>query len=263
MTATAGERPARSGVAIPAVDALMARYRVRATATPAAIATTLALLVLDILSVAVEAALALAIEAGVIVRNQNDGREPYNFLRIGTEFGLWASIGYAKLAAAAGLLAVIARRTAESAYGALAAAFAILLADDALMVHERMGRLLASIIEVPFDVGVAASSLFEVLVFGVIGVAVLALLWTAWRRAGARHRANVAVLSAMVLAVGAFAVAIDFVDQIVDLYSRIGSKALGLIDDGGENMVVSLAVGFLLMVLARERRGSAAQNWAA
>lgn len=214
--------------------------------------TRFCLVVLTILLL-IDAASVLSDVTVTLLREWNRSLVPMwlHGLRLDTEYGLWANIGYAKLLCAFLLLADLFARTRLSSYGLLALIFLYLTLDDALLFHEGIGDFLASITDLSGFGTISQDHIGELVYLATVGPIVVATLVIANLLAPPVHRINIRIISMLVLGIGFFAVFIDFVDQIVAQFSRIGSKLMGLLDDGGENAAVSLAIAFLIMIRTR------------
>ncbi|MBM9593841.1 hypothetical protein [Roseitranquillus sediminis] len=153
---------------------------------------------------------------------------------------------YGKWAAAAVLLARAFRQTRIPLLLALAFMFAVLLADDMLMVHERLGAVLGAALDLDERIGLMrGQDLGEILVWGVLGTAVgLALawgfLWTERRHWGV-GAAFVGMLALLVLCGGvADMAAIAAIFALDGVPKAVVVGALHVIEDGGEMILASL-----------------------
>lgn len=136
-----------------------------------------------------------------------------------------------------------------------AAIFGYLLLDDALQLHERLGRLLTDLWSP--DVHQPDATLGEF-----VGVALPLLVCVVWawllqrepgRQARAEHRAIIALLALLAF----FGVVVDALHGLL-AYSTQPGDLVAIIEDGGEHIVVSLLVGLMFGLLVggnSHRRG--------
>jgi hypothetical protein len=145
--------------------------------------------------------------------------------------------GFLKLAGAIVILVRLAARTHERPIAAAAVALVIVLVDDAVGVHEVLGRAVVDVASIerapfglrPFDVG-------QLVVWCVLAVIVASVVTWGLRRGGARARAVLAVLATLLAVLGALAVGLDAVRAAL---SGGAERAAGYLEDGGEQLVIS------------------------
>lgn len=150
-------------------------------------------------------------------------------------------------------LGLAARRVGEPIYTALAAAFALALADNALALHERWGGMVAPLL--PLGPG-AAVPVGELSFFLAAGLVILLALGVGFRRSTARHRRLGLPFLGLLLALGGFAVLVDLVHAAVAGQRRAFDRLFGVVEDGGEMMVLSLACALAITLLAALRASS-------
>lgn len=160
-------------------------------------------------------------------------------LFVGGEWTLPEVIQYAKWATMALALRRLYGRFREPLYGVWAAAFAVMAIDDALALHERIGRAIAATLSTAIPPGV-----FELVPLGLAAAVVLAALWREDRRPGTGPDAR--RFSRMTLGLGllyaAFAVGVDAVEIV---YRQAGAGDLletqiRLLENGGELITATL-----------------------
>jgi len=174
-------------------------------------------------------------------------------LRLDTEYGLWATTGYLKLGFLTGVLFEIFWLRRDSAYLILTGIFAFMMLDDSLKLHERFGRLYGNFHVLPSFRGVDPTALGELVYFVILGIVIAVLLLLAVIRAKKAEKPTVLAISGFVLLIGFFAAGLDFLDVLVSNFSRVAMKVVSLTEDGGENIVVSLAIVFALGVIKARR----------
>lgn len=180
---------------------------------------------------------------------------------IHTDGGYPEIVQYVKCLVAAVLALVGAARRSPS-LAVWAAILAYIALDDMLRLHEQAAGIdvverLTAGRDVPQQV------LGELVVAGSIGLVTVSLVAIGWWAAcGAARRAHVDLLALIVL-FGAFSVLVDLVHGMVG--GSWAGMALGVLEDGGELVVLSLVVAYAvhlvsggapLSVLDRSRHGS-------
>jgi hypothetical protein len=172
--------------------------------------------------------------------------------------GGWAEVfGYVQQGAIALLLLVLAVLTRRLVFVPWAALFAFALADDSLRLHENKGAWLAEMLDrklwFPDSLlGLRANDLGEMIVWGLLAVAPLAAVALLHRRGDAwtrRAGVGLAVLTAAYVFFGAV------VDQfhVLFLDSWLGD-VVGTVEDGGELIVLSVVVVYVVGRIASARR---------
>ncbi len=208
-------------------------------------------LVLAVLLVADLLLIAASVEAQR--RGWSDGRYRQWLLR--TENGWPEQFAYAKEAASAGLLLLLWRRTSSGVFAAWAAVFACALVDDRLQVHERAGGWLARQLSLPEGVaGLRGQDLGELAVWGLLAVFPLVAVAVLHRRSPDPVRAASRGMAVVVAGYAFFGVVVDQLHSMT-----LGGpldRTLGILEDGGELVLLSVAVSYAgaLLVAARGRR---------
>jgi hypothetical protein len=184
-------------------------------------------------------------------RGWSDGRYRQWLLRV--EGGWPEQFGYAKEAGCAALLLLVRRRTREGVFAAWAAVFACALVDDRLQVHERAGRLLARHLPLPERfAGLREQDLGELAVWGLLGVLPLVAVVVLHRRSPGHVRAASRGMAVVVAGFVFFGVVVDQVHSMT-----LGGpldRGLGVLEDGGELVMLSVAVWYAGALLAAARR---------
>lgn len=138
-----------------------------------------------------------------------------------------------------------------------AAVFLLILIDDSFQLHEHIGSQLSGWLELPDYALIYGNDVGEVAVFAAMGLLALSIVGVLF---GQRDRAS-RLLSGryllIVLALGFFGVGIDVMHSVVSHLTYEGSVAsvlaqvFGVLEDGGEMLVASLAVALTLVPDAR------------
>jgi hypothetical protein len=143
-----------------------------------------------------------------------------------------------------------ARQRANYRYLAWSAIFFYVLLDDFLMLHERVGEVIVNMWQIEDRFGLRGQDFGELLVIGTAGLLLLPLLAGCFYTGDQRFRRDSLLLIAGFVIYAGFAIGVDMV-HILFLETSL-SSFFGLLEDGGELILISciLWVGFLM--LARE-----------
>ena len=160
--------------------------------------------------------------------------------------GGWAEyVGYAQQAAVAVALLALWRVTRHLVWIAYATVFLCALADDYLRLHERKGAWLAEKLALPEGVaGLRADDLGEMLVWGLLAAAPVAAAFLLHWRSDAWNRGASLGMAGFVAAYVFFGAVLDQV-HVLFLGSWVGD-VLGTVEDGGELLVLSATLGYVL-----------------
>lgn len=165
-------------------------------------------------------------------------------LYINLEFGLGESFQYAKFLTVVVVMVVLARRLHRAGPALWGLVFLYLAADDALAIHEAVGRALAG----RWDLAEGAI-VSQVAAGLVVGLAVLILATLAYRVSGLRRRVS-AVFGVGLIGLGLFGVGVDGIHGLPAVAdNRWLNVGVRLIEEGGEMLVASFLVAFALLVV--------------
>ena len=157
-------------------------------------------------------------------------------------------------------LVICARRAAAPLYAALAAAFALAMADNVLGLHESSGEALAPALAAAGALFEAApQALGELAFFSMAGMSILAVLRAGFRHSRGVHRRLGIAFLLLLAALGAFAVGLDLLHAAVGGERRAVDRLFGAVEDGGELVVLSLAAALstgLVALLPRRPRAT-------
>jgi hypothetical protein len=144
--------------------------------------------------------------------------------------------------------------------------FAMILADDSLQLHEKLGAAIASWSDLPSSTYFYGDDLGELLAFLVMGFVAVALTASLFTRHGASARAISLRYGMVIVALGGFGVGIDALHQVVSHLAEgtsvatLLSQLFGLLEEGGEMMVASFAAAMTIageLGASEDVRGSA------
>jgi hypothetical protein len=160
-------------------------------------------------------------------------------------------LGYLKLTLAAAFLLSVWNRTRVGVYRAWAVIFLALVADDALLLHERIGKIVANLLHFPSVGGLRPVDLGEIAVWGLAGLVLGALLLLEHRRAARpARRASWMLLSATAL-LAVFSVLLDAVDSMLHGLGVAIAPVMNSLEAGGELVAMSLMLGAAVLIWSR------------
>ena len=154
---------------------------------------------------------------------------------------------YVKWAAVIVLLITSSLKSTQSWPAILAIGFLIILADDALQIHERYTSLVHGI----WPSIAIGSAVAQAIIFCFLGLLVLLFLALAWHFAGKRDRFRVTFVFGLIVAIAFFAIIVDLIHGILGL-SLVGDVLLVLAEDGSELFLTSLILSFVYQSIWRE-----------
>lgn len=208
-----------------------------------------ALVAIDLLFVAVHAGHAI----GISLYNDDVPVLGWRW-DIGEDLSYPEFFGYLKMAVIVALLLSIPRGRKRPVYLALGAIFAFALLDDALQLHERIGYRLAHALALPALGGLRPVDLGELIVWAAVGVTLLAAAIAALVRSPPDDRSNGLLLLAAFGVLLAFAVGADMAHIILMDSFRYADLLFTVIEDGGEQITLSLTWGLAILIRREVRR---------
>ena len=149
-----------------------------------------------------------------------------------------------------GWFAVRHRSKGLGAWGLL---FAYFLVDDSLSLHERVGARIAERLDLTPPFGLRLQDLGELAVSALAGLALLGVVYRAYRGGSPGFRRLSSDLFLLVVALAFFGVLVDLAHIAVKA-GRGVNLFLGVLEDGGEMVVASLMVGYTVHRFARGGR---------
>lgn len=170
-------------------------------------------------------------------------------LSIGADRGYPELFQYVKFAAIIVLLGISAISERSAAIGGWAVIFTILLLDDGLSIHERGGEKLAEWFSIQPMFHLRSVDYGEIMVFAVWGIISVVILTLTYRKN--RSVTDKRFLKGLLLSLFGLAVFGGVFDMLHIIVKSIRGSSLGednifdAIEDGGEMVVVSLALAFV------------------
>ena len=154
---------------------------------------------------------------------------------------------YIKLLWIIALFAALFARTRTAGFAAWGLLFAYLLLDDALAIHETVGGFVAQALPFAELAGLRAQDFGELAVSAAAGAVLLTLLAWAYARGRAAFRRVSRHIVLLLAALAFFGVAVDMLQSLFR-YDGIVAPLLGIIEDGGEMLVMSFAVWYVFLL---------------
>lgn len=182
---------------------------------------------------------------------------------IGREWSLAESFTYLKWFTSMICMLMLSRLPGRTAFAWIALIFAVLLTDNSLAIHERMGQPVADAIGITAMMagvdGVNPGDLGEIVMFGLLGTIVCGSLFAAYRHLDAGDRPTVVLFAWLILFLFLVASVFDIGahivwDNMTDGYWRHRLRlALIVMEDGGEMVFASVACALAVGTAVRGR----------
>lgn len=142
------------------------------------------------------------------------------------------------------LLLYILRKTGFFGYLSWTALFLYFLLDDALEVHENMGSLIAGKLDFTPPFNLRLQDIGEVAVYAIFGPLLMLGIFWAYKR-GSQNFKGISIDLLLLVAILAFlGIVVDNVEIALD-HGVFLEEAAGLLDDGGEMIVVSVMLWYI------------------
>lgn len=171
-----------------------------------------------------------------------------------SESGMAAQYQYIKQVWLSACLCLALLQTRNTAFFGWALIFAFLLLDDLLMIHERLGGMLAGVLGFPAMFGLRPKDLGEVAAAALIGCVAVTLVLVAYRRGGEQSRQLSADLMCLLVALAVFGVFFDVLHTIAYFKAPALAQLFSLIEDGGEMLVVSVITAYVFDITSNAGR---------
>ena len=166
-------------------------------------------------------------------------------------YGEW--FDYAKIVFASGLLLCVWWERRQAIYMVLSFIFALVVIDDSMAVHEAGGHLLLGWVSRDTSLGLHMRDLGELAVWALLGSFALALFVYGYRKSQPED-ASIGVYFAVCLALLiVFAIGVDMLHAVAP--TRALDGLFGIIEEGGEMVVLSLACALTVFVFRHWQRG--------
>lgn len=209
-----------------------------------------AIVLLDILFIVVHVALWSMVRLDAVAEN-SIVRQFY----ISTDRGIPEIFTYLKILLILTYLARLYGLSRDPIYLSWATIFMLVLADDALRLHEQIGDLVAEASAIRTTAGLRADQAGELVAFAAVGGIALCILFLGFRRSRLPHQSIGVLMCLSLLLLAFFGVFVDALHSLAEGAVRHTSLLLGTIEDGGEMMAVSLACAIVIAACRRMTTG--------
>jgi hypothetical protein len=170
--------------------------------------------------------------------------------------GLPEAFQYVKQFWVALCMAAMFRRVREVVYIGWAVVFAFLLLDDAFQFHEHIGKWLGEQYSLPTVSGLRQDDIGELLFAGFIGGITTLLIGFGYWRGNADARIISRDMVLMVIVLAGLGVGVDILHVITYFKAPLLAQFLLILEDGGEMLVVSAMVAYMVNVLNHQGRAT-------
>lgn len=198
---------------------------------------------------AVDLLLLAAFVAGNLLVKVNVLSELPGLFGIGRESSIAEMLNYLKWVACVGVLATCWWASRARFFVYLLVVFALILADDSLLIHETYGWTVAEVFGIPPTFGLDPKHIGEVVIFGLMGVIVLSMIGLSYSQAKAAARPCVLRFLLVIIGLAFSGVLFDAIHHAssaitAETLRRTLDLVLSVIEDGGEMIFASLAVSY-------------------
>ncbi len=150
------------------------------------------------------------------------------------------------------LLLGLAARQRRLLFASYAGLFLYFFADDYFQIHEKVGESLVNYIQLPAVAGLRAQDFGELVVFGFFGFIFVLLIGLTHFLSDAQTRLFSRQMLVLVILLAVFGIVFDMLE--IGSTDPVMGPILGIIDDGGEMVVMSLITVFVANA-ARQQPG--------
>ena len=141
------------------------------------------------------------------------------------------------------LLLMFAIRSRKLCYLTWSALFGYLLIDDSSGLHERYGGKFAAYFDFHPAFGLRAKDFGELVVTGLASLFFFSFILASYVLSDEKEKRFSRYLAVILFGLGFFGVFMDMVDMMVN--NPVLARILGTVEDGGEMLVMSIAVWFV------------------
>jgi len=153
-------------------------------------------------------------------------------------------------------MALMFRRTRAVVYVGWAIVFAFLLLDDAFQIHERFGKWLSQEYSLPVAFGLRPDDIGELLFAAAIGVVTMLLIGVGFWWGDVDARLVSRDMALLVILLAGLGVGMDLLHVIAYFKAPLLAQFLLIVEDGGEMLVVSAMVAYMVNVLNHRGRAT-------
>ena len=171
------------------------------------------------------------------------------FLKISTDRGYAEVFQYIKEYWIICILILLAFKTRSLLYAVWSGLFIYLLLDDSLAIHETWGLAMSEFFSFPPLFGLKTNDLGEIAISLIIGCGFLILIAITYRLGDSFARRTSKFLIFMLFALGFVGIITDSLHVMVKI--ELLKLFLTIIEDGGEMIVMSIILAFVLLLPER------------
>lgn len=153
------------------------------------------------------------------------------------------------------LVAYVSILRRSFSYIAWGLVFTYFLCDDALSIHEGVGKHIAENLTLTPPLGLRLQDLGELAVSATAGMILLSLLIWAYRMGSQAFKKMSQDMSLLILALVFFGVIVDMAHISIELGWKV-DFILGVIEDGGEMLVASLILWYVFLLSVRDENAT-------
>ena len=139
-------------------------------------------------------------------------------------------------------------RTRQPIYLGMAAIYVCILFDNKMGLHEDLGGVVSSLFPAAGASPLPGQALGELAIFAAFAMAGSVLGPWSWQRSTGEHRAAGSLFALLIAALAVFAVGVDGVHEA---FSERAKWLVGVVEDGGEMLVLSAHCAFVLSLYSR------------
>ena len=169
--------------------------------------------------------------------------------RVDVDRGFAESFQYLKLLLTTGSLVFLLTKQKALSYSAWAVVFAFALLDDALKIHEEVGRHLVDGLGIPAAFGLRGQDFGELIVWGAFGVVLLGFVLFSYLRAAPAEKAFSRSLALLFAVFVLFGLGVDMLHILLG-GPLILQTFMSVLEDGGEMLTISVVTVFVWNWLA-------------
>jgi hypothetical protein len=170
--------------------------------------------------------------------------------------GLPEAFQYVKQFWVALCMAAMFRRARQVVYIGWMVVFTFLLLDDAFQIHEHIGQWLGAQYSLPVAFGLRPDDIGELLFASLIGGITTVLIGVGFWRGDADARIVSRDMVIMVIVLAGLGVGVDILHVITYFKAPLLAQFLLILEDGGEMLVVSCMVAYMVNVLNHRGRAT-------
>ena len=170
--------------------------------------------------------------------------------------GLPEAFQYVKQFWVALCMALMFRRVREVVYLGWMLVFTFLLLDDAFQIHEHIGQWLGAHYALPVVFGLRADDIGELLFAAFVGGVTTVLIGFGYWRGDADARIVSRDMIIMVIVLAGLGVGVDILHVITYFKAPLLAQFLLILEDGGEMLVVSAMVAYMVNTLNHRGRAT-------